>query len=97
MRCYQLEHAERLAGELVGLVQEVQLRRRGGEPITVFLSAEEPAKSVQVAFTVAELLGGATPGAPSYEFRRRNQTADGTGVFSAWEAIAGTELFVTPA
>ncbi|MDQ3456179.1 MAG: hypothetical protein M3513_12120, partial [Actinomycetota bacterium] len=33
VRCYQLEHAERLAGELVGLVLEVQLRRRGGEPI----------------------------------------------------------------
>lgn len=98
VRSYQLQHPDQLPSALSGLYAiDVEIRRPGGAPVTVFLSRDEPEKTAQVGFTVGDLLGGATPGAPTYEWRRRNQTATGTGEFSAWETLAGTELFVTPA
>lgn len=98
VRSYQLQHPDQLPPELAGLFAiEVEIRRPGGASVTVFLSRDEPEKTAQVGFTVGDLLGGATPGAPTYEWRRRNQTSGGTGTFSDWETLAGTELFVTPA
>ncbi len=98
MRSYQLQHPDQLPAALAGLYAiEVQVRRPGGTEVTVFLSLDEPEKVAQVGFTVGDLLGGATPGAPTYEWRRRNQTGAGTGEFSDWEQLTGTELFVTPA
>lgn len=98
VRSYQLQHPDQLPPELSGLFAiEVQIRRPGGEPVTVFLSRDEPEKAAQIGFTVADLLGGATPGAPTYEWCRRNHTAAGPGAFSDWETLAGAELFVTPA
>ena len=98
VRSYQLQHPDQLPPTLTGLYAiDVEIRRPGGAAVTVFLSRDEPEKTAQVGFTVGDLLGGATPGAPTYEWRRRNQTSAGAGPFSEWETLAGTELFVTPA
>ena len=97
VRSYQLQHPENLPPALADLYAlDVEIRRIGGTPVTVFLSRDEPEKTAQIGFTVADLLGGATPGAPTYEWRRRNQTPAGTGAFSDWETISGNELYVTP-
>jgi len=98
VRSYQLQHPDQLPAALTDLYAlEVQVRRPNGAPVTVFLSRDEPEKTAQIGFTVGDLLGGATPGAPTYEWRRRNLTGAGTGQFSEWETLSGAELFVTPA
>jgi hypothetical protein len=99
LQCYALQHPEVLPPELSGLVGlQIELRRSAGaDPITAYLTREAPAIEVQVAFTLSEVLAGASPEQPRFDWRRRNMTAVATGEWSEWETIMGRELFVTPA
>ncbi|MGB0113400.1 MAG: hypothetical protein WBP59_09295 [Ilumatobacteraceae bacterium] len=96
-RSYQLEHPDVLPethADLFGI--EVQLKRGEAEPITVFLTRDQPASTVQVSFTLADVLAGARPEQPKFEWRRRNMAGAGTGEWSDWETIVGRQLFISP-
>jgi hypothetical protein len=94
---FQLKHPENLGPDLADVFGvEVQVRRGAQTPISAFLTRDEPDKSVPLAFTIADLVSGATPDAPQFDWRRRNMTPKGNGPFSAWERVVGKELFVTP-
>jgi hypothetical protein len=75
---------------------EVQLRRGSNEPITVTLETAAPEKTVDVAFSLPDLLGGMRPEQPTFEYRRRNLSFAGTGEWSAWETVTGRELHIVP-
>ncbi|MET8146658.1 hypothetical protein ABZU32_40685 [Sphaerisporangium sp. NPDC005288] len=97
VRSFQLQHADGLPPALADLEGlEVQLRRGGTEPVTVFLTREEYEKTVRLAYTLADLVAGMSPDAPRFEWRRRNLTRAGTGAFSAWEPMTGGDLYVPP-
>jgi hypothetical protein len=98
VRCYQLEHPDVLPAALADVFGvEVQLRRgETADPVTVFLTRDQPKVAQQVAFSLADLLAGARPEQPSFQWRRRNLAGSGTGEWSAWEAITGRQLFVSP-
>jgi hypothetical protein len=98
VRCYQLEHPDVLPPALADVFGvEVQLRRgEAADPVTVFLTRDQPTVAQQVAFSLADLLAGARPEQPSFQWRRRNLAGSGTGEWSAWEAITGRQLFVSP-
>lgn len=98
LTCYQLQHPEVLpegTKDLHGI--QVELRRSdASEPVTVYLTLEQPKVTVDVAFTLTEILAGASPEQPRFSWRRRNMVAAGNGPWSEWETIIGRELFVTP-
>lgn len=97
VRSYQLEHPDVLPAthaDVFGI--ELQLRRGDAEPITVFLTRDQPATTVQVSFTLADVLAGARPEQPKFSWRRRNLAGAGTGEWSEWESIVGRQLFVSP-
>jgi len=98
LRCYQLEHPDVLPAELAGVFGlEVQLRRsETAEPITAFLTRDQPSIRVQVGFTLADIMAGARPEQPAFQWRRRNMTGAGSGDWSAWESITGRQLFLSP-
>jgi hypothetical protein len=100
LRCYPLEHPDVLPEEfkaqgLYGI--EVQLRRGEASPVTAFLTLDQPRTDVQVAFTLQDIVAGATPEQPTFEWRRRNLIGAGTSEWSEWETITGRQLFVQPA
>ncbi|MBO0981999.1 hypothetical protein [Microbacterium sp. SD291] len=98
VRCYQLEHPDVLPAALADVFGlEVQLRRsETAAAITVFLTRDQPAADVQVAFTLGDIMAGAKPEQPTFEWRARNMAGSGTGEWSAWGAITGRQLFVSP-
>lgn len=98
LRCYQLEHPDVLPPELSGVFGvEVQLRRSDTtEPVTAFLTRDQPSTRVQVGFTLADVMSGAKPEQPTFQWRRRNMAGAGSGEWSAWESITGRQLFLSP-
>lgn len=98
VRCYQLEHPEVLPPALADVFGlEVQLRRsESAEAITVFLTRDQAAADVQVAFTLSDIMAGAKPEQPTFEWRARNMAGAGNGPWSEWAAITGRQLFVSP-
>ncbi|MCW2882162.1 MAG: hypothetical protein JWQ95_6262 [Sphaerisporangium sp.] len=97
VQSFQLQHADALPpglADLEGL--EVQLRRGGTDPVTVFLTRQAWEKTVRLAYTLADLVAGMAPDAPRFEWRRRNLTRSGTGEFSEWQSMASGDLFATP-
>ena len=96
-RSYQLEHPDVLPATHVDVFGiELQLRRGESEPITIFLTRDQPTTTVQVSFTLADVLAGARPEQPKFSWRRRNLAGAGTGEWSEWETIVGRQLFVSP-
>ncbi len=92
-----LKHIEMLPPALANVYAiEVQLRRGSNEPITVTLETAAPEKTVDVAFSLPDLLGGMRPEQPTFEYRRRNLSFAGTGEWSAWETVTGRELHIVP-
>jgi hypothetical protein len=55
-----------------------------------------PGKTVGLSLLIGDLVGGADPRQPKFDWRRRNLATSGTGEFSAWQTTIGRELFVTP-
>ena len=54
MKSYQLEHPDVLPEPLADVFGvEVQLRRGEAEPVTIFLTRDQPASTVQVSFSLA--------------------------------------------
>jgi hypothetical protein len=98
VRCYQLEHPEVLPAELSDVFGlELQMRRtEDAEPITVFLTRDQPSTTVQVGFTLRDILAGAKPEQPKFKWRRRNMAGSGTGEWSDWDSIIGRQLLVAP-
>lgn len=98
VRCYQLEHPETIPAELTGLFGlEVELRRSdGAAPVTVFLTTDQPRLSVQVSFSLSDIVAGMRPEQPTFQWRRRNMSGSGTGDWSDWATITGRQLFVAP-
>lgn len=98
VRCYQLEHSEVLPAALADVFGlEVQLRRsETADAITVFLTRDQPAADVQVAFTLSDIMAGAKPEQPTFQWRARNMAGAGNGAWSEWTGITGRQLFVLP-
>ncbi|GAA5204767.1 hypothetical protein [Microbacterium jejuense] len=98
VRCYQLEHPDVLPPDLSGVFGlEVQLRRsETAESITAFLTRDQPSMRVQVGFTLGDIMAGARPEQPTFQWRRRNMTGAGSGQWSPWESITGRQLFLSP-
>jgi hypothetical protein len=98
LRCYQLQHPESMPPALADVYGlEVQLRRsEGAAAVTAFLTKDQPDAQVQVAFTLADILSGAKPEQPTFQWRRRNKAGAGDGEWSEWESITGRQLFVSP-
>ena len=51
---------------------------------------------VQVAFTLGDIMAGAKPEQPTFQWRARNMAGAGNGEWSEWAAITGRQLFVSP-
>ena len=98
VRCYQLEHPDMLPPALADVFGlEVQLRRSDtAEAITIFLTRDQPAVDAQVAFTLGDIMAGAKPEQPTFQWRARNMAGAGNGEWSEWAAITGRQLFVSP-
>ena len=98
VRCYQLEHPESLPTELAGVFGlEVEIRRSAdARPVTVFLTKDQPKLDVQVSFSLRDIVAGARPEQPTYEWRRRNMSGAGNGEWSEWSTITGRQLFISP-
>ncbi|HEX5858604.1 MAG TPA: hypothetical protein VFY91_10905 [Microbacterium sp.] len=98
VRCYQLEHPEVLPPALADVFGlEVQLRRsETAEAVTVFLTRDQASADVQVAFTLGDIMAGAKPEQPTFQWRARNMAGAGNGAWSEWAAITGRQLFVSP-
>lgn len=97
VRSYQLAHPEHLGPALADVYGlEVQIRLDGREPVTAFLSRDEPDKTVALSLRVGDLIGGLDPQQPTFEWRRRNLVPSGTGEFSPWASVTGRELLVVP-
>ncbi len=100
IQSYQLANPESLPeshSDLFGI--EAEFRRPGADEddaVTAFLTLAEPEAAVQVAFSVADLLGGATLEQPRFAWRRRNMRGSGTGPWSEWEEIIGRNLYIFP-
>ncbi|MGB8645244.1 MAG: hypothetical protein WCF84_08395 [Anaerolineae bacterium] len=75
---------------------DVELWRGSGQPIRVTLTTDKPGKSVNVAFSLQDIVQGASPDQPTFNTHRRNLTTAGAGAWSATETVAGRELFVEP-
>ena len=97
VRSYQLEHPDVLPEPLADVFGvEVQLRRGEAEPVTIFLTRDQPGSTVQVSFSLADIIAGARPEQPKFSWRRRNLAGKGTGEWSEWETIIGRQLFISP-
>ena len=97
VRSYQLEHPDVLPEPLADVFGiEVQLKRGEAEPVTIFLTRDQPASTVQVSFSLADVIAGARPEQPKFSWQRRNLAGKGTGEWSKWETIIGRQLFVSP-
>lgn len=97
LQSYQLAHPDILPeshADVFGI--ELQLARASADPITVFLTRDQPAVNAQVAFTLRDALEGASPEQPTFSWRRRNMAGSGTGEWSDWEEMTGRQLFVSP-
>jgi hypothetical protein len=97
VRSYQLEHPDTLPEshkDVFGL--EVQLKRGDADPVTLFVTRDEPQATVQVSFSLADIMAGANPEQPKFSWRRRNMAGAGTGEWSEWETIVGQQLFAAP-
>ena len=97
VRSYQLEHPDVLPEPLADVFGvEVQLRRYEAEPVTIFLTRDQPTGDVQVSFSLADIIAGARPEQPNFSWRRRNLAGKGNGEWSEWETIIGRQLFISP-
>jgi hypothetical protein len=98
VRSYQLEHPETRPPELAGVFGlEVEIRRSAeAKPVTVFLTTDQPKLEVQVSFSLSDIVAGARPEQPTFEWRRRNMSGAGNGEWSDWATITGRQLFVSP-
>jgi hypothetical protein len=98
VRCYQLEHPESLPPDLAGVFGlEVEIRRSAdARTVTVFLTKDQPKLDVQVSFSLADVVAGARPEQPTFEWRRRNMSGSGNGEWSEWSTITGRQLFISP-
>ncbi|MBK7820433.1 MAG: hypothetical protein IPJ61_05000 [Tessaracoccus sp.] len=96
--CYQLAHPEVIPATLTGLFGlEVELRRSdGAQPVTVFLTTDQPQLTAQVSFGLSDIAAGMKPEQPTFQWRRRNMSGSGTGEWSDWATITGRQLFVAP-
>ena len=98
VRSYQLEHPETrppALADVFGL--EVEIRRSAdAKPVTVFLTTDQPKLDVQVSFSLSDIVAGARPEQPTFEWRRRNMAGSGNGEWSEWSTITGRQLFVSP-
>lgn len=99
VRSYQLEHPESRPAALADVFGlEVEIRRSAdAAPVTVFLTTDQPKLEVQVSFSLSEIVAGARPEQPTFEWRRRNMSGSGNGEWSEWSSITGRQLFVSPA
>src|SRR5262249_3156689 len=75
---------------------DVELTRGGAPPIRTTLTTDQPEKNVDVAFSLEDILAGASPEQPTFTFRTRNLMTSGTGPWSAPETLTGRELMVAP-
>jgi hypothetical protein len=97
VRSYQLEHPDVLPEPLADVFGiEVRLKRGEAEPVTIFLTRDQPTSTVQVSFSLADVIAGARPEQPKFSWQRRNLAGKGTGEWSEWETIIGRQLFVSP-
>ncbi|WP_243074474.1 hypothetical protein [Microbacterium sp. SS28] len=98
VRSYQLEHPETRPPELADVFGlEVEIRRSAdAKPVTVFLTTDQPKLEVQVSFSLSDIVAGARPEQPTFEWRRRNMGGAGNGEWSEWSTITGRQLFVSP-
>jgi hypothetical protein len=94
---FQLQHPDNLPADLADLGGlEIQIRHGSQPASTVYLTRDEASKTVPLGYSLADVLAGASPDTPRFEWRRRNMTSKGNGPFSTWEQVTGAELFATP-
>jgi hypothetical protein len=94
---YQLKHPEVLSPALADVFQlDVEIRRGSSAPTRVSLTRDEPEATLDLPFTLDDVVAGLRPDQPTFEFHRRNVTPAGNGAFSDWESVVGSTLLVTP-
>lgn len=94
---YLLEHPDDLRRnfpDVYGI--QVQLRRGTNPPITASLTIAQPSTTVDVDFSLIDLLQGMRPELPTFEYHRRNMLNSRVGDWSEWETITGRELQIVP-
>jgi hypothetical protein len=96
---YFLAHKEEFPNTFPGVYGiSVQLQRGTADPVTVSLTTEAPASTADLAFSLVDILKGSRPEQPTFQYRRQNLVATGTGAgpWSSWETFTGRELLVAP-
>jgi hypothetical protein len=113
LNCYALAHPEFLPPELTNLIGlHVQIQNtsmpapQGGEVGSaassagiqdIYVTRDKPTPTVNIAYSLADVLNGASLDQPKCRFRCRNMTAMGeTGNWSEWQDNLGQDLFVAP-
>jgi len=109
LNCYALAHPEFLPPELTNIIGlHVQLQNtsmpapQAGETSgagiqDIYVTRDKPTPTVNIAYSLADVLNGASLDQPKCRFRCRNMTAMGeTGNWSEWQENLGQDLFVAP-
>lgn len=95
---YLLQHPDQIPHSLAGLVGiHVQVQKWGEMPIDARLLVTAPEQTVQVSFTLSDLVAGMAPGQPTLLYRCRNILATGEATeWSPWQTNTGHDLLVFP-
>ncbi|MDO8364288.1 MAG: hypothetical protein Q7V88_15460 [Actinomycetota bacterium] len=97
LRSYLMQHPDQLPPGLTDVFGlEVQIARGSGTPVSVFVTRDEPEKTVDIAFGFTDLVAGMSPDSPELKVRRRNMIPTGTSGWGEWETTVGRELFIAP-
>ena len=100
VHCYALAHPEALPNtlsNLIGVHVQVQNSTAGAAVQDIYVTKDQPNPTVAIAYSLADMLNGASLDQPKCQYRCRNMTALGeSGEWSQWQENTGQDLFVSP-
>lgn len=100
VHCYALAHPESLPNtlsNLIGVHVQVQNSSAGAAVQDIYVTRDQANPTVAIAYSLADMLNGASLDQPKCQYRCRNMTALGeTGEWSQWQENTGQDLFVSP-
>ncbi len=95
---YLLQHPDQIPSTLTGLIGiHVQIERGTAPAVDVRLTPANTQQTVQLAFTVADLVAGMSPDAPTIQYRCANMFAASESAWSTWQTNTGSDVMVFPA
>jgi hypothetical protein len=95
---FLLQHPDQIPQSLAGLIGiHVQVQKGDGTPVDVRLVIGAAEQTVQIAFTLADLVAGMLPEQPTFQYRCKNIFAAGEApTWGDWQTNTGRDLIVFP-